>query len=376
MRLPELLDLTLQELLGFESEETPETRRPNDYYLSALIAFFEGNQNKLEAILSEIHTQRGDDFRAVETLVSARMILLRREYSDEIATRLSALAGTHSELQGEAQYLLASLYFDQGCYELAEPLYHDASRSLQALGAKKKALNCLASAIAATSWIHPDKTFIAQYFSLYRQARRLRYAYVEGSALINISREYQKLGALGKALTFVTRALAVCKRDIGGVLYFSALAHYCDLLLDAGRKREALIALEFCRSCDFPEIQATARLLKSKLDSSAGVSCDKAELTPIWREKLTQWVAQNNTTSYARGDTLASMEEQLLHFVAMTPRTRSEMRSFLYGMRIPTEAADSRLKSVIERIRRKRPGLLQYGADEKYHLSSEIPIAS
>lgn len=367
MRLNELLDLTLPELLLIENESRLKNFPAIKAYLSALIAFFEGDEPRLVQILSFVETQNYPECSIVAGLISARIILFRREYSESAVIRLLSIANKQTDWNGEAKYLLATLYFDQGRFHEAEPLYLSAHETLLAIGANKKALNCMASAVAARSWIFPKNTLFAEYWNLYREARRIRYSYVAGSALINLSREFQKLGALGSALRFGIRAIAACKRDIGGISHFSALTHYCDLLIDAGRTYEAELILDYCLAAEFPAVQSSTEILRAKLKSQPLIQCDSKKLTPIWKEKLLDIIKSD------RRPALAPLEDMLLAFIAEHPRTRKELREFLYGRVMPVEVADARLKSVLERVRRKYPGLVTYAErDGIYILSREL----
>ncbi|MNL58796.1 hypothetical protein D3C87_1824650 [compost metagenome] len=61
------------------------------------------------------------------------------------------------------------------------------------------------------------------------------------------------------------------------------------------------------------------------------------------------------------------MEDRLVCLVSCRPRDKFEIIDDLYGEKIDFDAAENRLKNLLNRLRKKRPGLIQL-IDGRYHI--------
>lgn len=351
----DLLDASLEKLTSLALAGLPDSL---EAYRRVLFAFLSGDTAALEVETEKVRNE--PDFPFLVEFTTFRRDYLRESLSEKRVEEFSASAAAGHELwAGEHFMLLAAAEEQRARTAQAQRLYERAAAAYAAMGARGKALRAQFNSVTLLGHLDPKKTLIQENFFLYREAKRLHQPIVMAPALQNISREYQKMGALRMALKYATMAVAASAEDIRGHLYFLAVVHRAHVLHDLGRHAEAEMDLEEARTSAFPSVKAACAALDSLVQGRATAA---PSLTRSWQERVAEFAKKS------RRVTLSDHEERLLQFVSAEPRTKFELVSHLFGDRLDPFAAENRLKNLVYRIRQKLPGLLLL-ENERYFLA-------
>jgi tetratricopeptide (TPR) repeat protein len=359
----QLLEASLEQLVGMEASELP---RSLELYRQVLVNFLNGNLPALSALQERIHAESADwknTFPELELFTELRRLFLVRALSSEEILRLGESApASNSIWRGEFNMLVAAAWEYSDCFPEAIENYREASRSFSKHGMQGKSLRARFNAVTLEGHIDPERRLIQEYFFLYREARKLKQFVVMSAALLNISREYQKIGALKMALKFASRSVASGSPNLGAQNYYLALAHRAHVLFAMDRRIEAKVDYEEASTALFPAVQEACKLL-THLFSAGTQAIDANRLNRSWQERLQ---GEKGKAKFSPN------EEKLLELVSLSPRTKFELMDQLFPG-VEHFAAENRLKNLIFRIRRKAPGLLVTEADR--FLLAEKPVS-
>jgi tetratricopeptide (TPR) repeat protein len=352
-------------------------KSPVSLYSKTLLYFLQGDLASLRrnaVTIEEIAGEGADfaEFSAIVTLTRLRIHLLEQKFDETLVEKALGLTRASPQWRGELLFVVAAYYFDQRRYQEASGYFLKAEHELQKTGASRKALKAFSSHIAALSWIYPDQPLVREYFEIYRKSRKAGETVSAAMALLNLSREYQKLGAIVSAFRVGERGLSLLKGNIGGLAYYYLMLQSAHLLLDLGRFPEAMLRFELCASGRFPEVIAARKILNERLcigipQNSHEAAFPEPSPSPTWRERREH--GEMDSDSRIR---LGALEEKLLRFLCSCPRKKSEICRFLYGDKMKEPTIDARFKSLIERIRNKLPGVLIYDSGRYSIKDSEI----
>jgi hypothetical protein len=135
-------------------------------------------------------------------------------------------------------------------------------------------------------------------------------------------------------------------------------------LLQLGRKQEALSDLTLLKDASLPEAQAAFQLLRSITEDIPFDRRLTQQLTPAWQRKL-----KTGTMLSLPNKALSKLENQLVQALEAGPKDKFEILSALYGSALDPFSAENRFFNLLNRLKKKAPGLVYYQAG-KYHLSS------
>lgn len=363
--LAQLLDLT-PNLSGSEKE-----------YCEILIEYLRGDIDSLEARVSRLSLIRKctlNDISCIYELARIRFLIRKKSISEKNLDQLKAHLNVNSlkVWSGEIHFVLGLAYEHIKDENKAIEHYQESSSELEKIAALKKSVKAGFNAIAAQSRLsnNRNRKFLIEYNQFLRKAKKVGCFSVVGMAYNNTSNEYQKLGALHSALKYSVLALGYLRKyDFGSLDYYTALAQHSHVLIELGRQNEVRLCLEEIRICDFKEIKTIYQLLVYFNDGIQPMQQNQFnELPQFWQEKLNYKNNQNICDSSTEVMALSEHENRVLEFLKDRGRDKYELISFMYGDLIGQESAENRLKNLLNRIRKKRPGLIYY-RNTKYWLS-------
>lgn len=369
MNLAQLLDSNLEELIDLlRKVEDPVLR----IYGEILRLYLQGNVISLRSLLDSLPAQGLPlrDLRMLQSLGRARLRIREKTVDRETLNALEACLELFPDWKCETEFLIAMAYESLEDHGRAKEAYEKAVGPLEKEGAPKKAAKAALNAIACESHIFPDRKLFAEYHQIARQGIRVGASDVAGIAFLNISREYQLLGARLAALKYVNRAISLLQGQTGTRPYFMAIAHRCHVFLELGRREEAQIDFEMIRMSPLPEAQGTIEVLEkliSKTSSSVG-ALQPLRLTPTWEER---WSHAQNHETRLNVTYLAPLEDRLVQFLSRGPKDKFEIIQFLYENKGAFASLDRRLTNLLVRVRKKHPGLLVFSGG-KYRISDEV----
>jgi hypothetical protein len=372
--LKSLLECDREELFS-ANLSVPADRALERLYGQALAAYLDGNLALLEKLEAELRqyaqasgSSESEEANVLALLVKLRICIRKLDRSADAKYGLEELlrnAPRDNPLLSGEMHFVAAMYCEVS-EELASAQRHYATAYTQftEAQAQKRAVKALHNSIAIHSRQDPQWNGRSEYFFLYRKAKAVGARGVAGTALYNISLEQERIGALIPALKSVQRAITLLHRDHGSLPFLLASAHHFHLLLQLGRKQEALSGLTLLKDASLPEAQAAFQFLRSIMEDIPFDTSLTQQLTPAWQRKLKTGAALSLPNK-----ALSKLENQVVQALEAGPKDKFEMLSTLYGSAVETLSAENRFFNLLNRLKKKAPGLVYYQSG-KYHLSS------
>jgi tetratricopeptide (TPR) repeat protein len=348
-------------------------------YRDVIFAFQTSDLRALEGLLSELDAAPMDHRASAEflkKLTDVRLAIRKRALLPEILEALESTKATSEIWEGERAFVLAMAHENRSELPQARDRYLRASELLTKARVHRKALKALMNHVAIESWIDPDdKRLIADFSQVLGRALRLRDRAIAGIAILNISWEWERLGALEVALRYARHAVRFLERDFGSLNFHHGLVHRAHLYYRMGRLPEMEADLTLAESSKSAEIQSALRFLRTLANEKpTRILLEEfqkdPQLTPAWQERLS-W--QLNPEKLSGDRLLSSLESKLISLVSLKPRTSRELLSQLYSGEVGAESARQRLDQLLLRLRKKVPGIILL-REGHYHLHDVPPV--
>lgn len=328
-----------------------------EIYRQTLLAYHRGDLRGVEKIAAEVPPGLSRDVPCLPVLIELRRKILTRDATaPEIDTHERSF-DPESAWYGELLILLAAVCETIEDFHRARSLHVEAAAALEKIGARGKALRAEANAIVDLTNIDPERRYFPEYMVLLKRARKMKQFNIAATTSLNLSREYQRVGALQNALRFCNRAIAAAGSNPGGLTAMLAIAHRAHLLHELNRPREAEVDFELASTSTFPAVQAACAVLADLMRRSPAEAPTNAPTT--WKERAAETAGRLP---------LSAIEEKVIRFVSEKPRGKFEITDHLFGDDVHPLTAENRLKNLIHRIRKKRPGLIVL-KDDRYSLA-------
>ena len=352
--LSQLLALTLDELIALQGIDLKDPVLSQ--YSKVIRAYLESDLTGLQNCLMVASDVR------VRACCQIRLQIRTRSFDQKFLTDFLRQCEGERVWEAESHFLYAMAFETQDQPKVSAEHYFLAYGLFLEVDCERKALRSLFNALVAESRIDPSRMLIHDYMHLAVRARKLGELGLSGVAYLNISREYQKLGARELALKYAREALECSQAEIGSLHYYLIVVHLCHLYLELDRKTEATLEFQRARISKFPEIQEALNVLENRF-----ATCDRLKpeltpqnLTPTWRERIDS----------SPLDPLSDKEQEVLEIIATRPRSKFDLIERVYGVHLPFEVTENRIKVLLNRLRKKRPGLVVRDKD-KYRLSDD-----
>jgi hypothetical protein len=362
MSLAQILDFDLKDLYSFlETNTEGSASEWITIYATVLRHFLRGETLYLKKICYDIESKCGNKMVPLELYVSLklRIGLLDSSLSEDLVEKAAQLARSESEWSGELNMLLGAVCAGRGERLKAKDYYWEAARGFLKIGAYRKEARAKLNVLVERSHLDPNANLIAEYHDLYRYALRkeIRSTLVAGICLLNISREYQILGATLAALRYCERARRLLEIEFGTCPYFLSLAHLCHIYLELKRFIEAKLAYELALAAPFEEVQSALRVLEKAFDMCALEQQNPSKLNSTWAERRLDWLSRKGVETPVK---LSTLEQRLLRSLAAGPKTKLELIANLYGERLSVEIRISRFESLLKTLRKKQTSLVVF----------------
>ncbi len=326
------------------------------FYGGVIVLFLRGEVDQIRILLSSINEELCEhpEKNLVEIATRLRLFIRTGEATHGLVDRATTVMNESStgRWRGEIAMLLATFEAGRQDFKAAKRLFEFAAVELASAGIIRKSLRAQMNVLVCESHFTPNQNLFAKYHDLYRQAvrRDRRETIVATTCLLNISREYQRVGAWLAALKYCNRALIMFERQMGELNYYLTLVHRAEILIALERFVEARVDLDTASLSPFPEVLKAIEAIEAKMQSTK-------------QERL----------SNAPVIKLSSLEEKLLGLLARGPRERIEIVDEIYGERLDHETKQNRFKSLIGTLRKKFPDLVVFESG-KYRLAHEILV--
>lgn len=352
LELAEFLDLNHEQVFATRFRRLPWDL---DLYREVWLAYMSGDREGLLASLKRAELFAEGPARGLALYLRALIALrLRVRFGGDEKVREPAAKDLPLAWRAEFRMVQGLEYSKRGENAHARECWQQAAQDFARARVPRRALRCRANILALHTRASPDqKRLFASFRGVIREAKRLGERSVEGVAWMNLSREYQRVGNLARALETADSAVGLLESESGSLNYFFSVAHRCHVLLDLGRHAPALLDREELGRAQHAEVTAACRVL----DAISGVGLSSPgrwieDLTPTWQER---WDA---IRARIRSPKLTPTEEMLVDLLSNGPKTRKELAHAIYGDQAKTAFALDRLDSLLKYFKKRHTSLL------------------
>ncbi len=251
----------------------------------------------------------------------------------------------------------------------AKDLYLYAQKLFLECGLRKKAAKSFQNSVAAESRINPSRRLIPEYHCAAQMAKDAKDYGTAGTALSNLSREFQLMKAPHVALKIVNEALEYLRLSAYGTYqFYNALCNRCHLNIELEYFNAAIMDFEEASAAPFVEVKAQLGVLQKWIEEigyKPEVKKDSVEekhLRPRWAERMDKASLEQNK--------LSELEAQLVHILLEGSQDRHYLIEKLWGTQSDFFALENRFKQLVHRLRKKEPTLLGFKEGKYFLLDS------
>lgn len=361
----QIVEMNLQDLKILILSQSNDDLINNDsieiMYANVLIAYYENNLDKLKKINAKIKSQnlslQDVEKDWLNKILNLREFLLdyKKINFEEVSIEQSTLnhsINNKSIFQAEYLFLQAKLYERKNLFKISSDFYKRASQAYESLSPKKE-LKSLLNQIAMLSRLNINNHYILEYQSVAEKAQKISDGITYGLCLNNISREYQRMGAYRTALETINKAIEYLIKDFGSLHYYEALTNKIHYSLRLGLINQAKTDFEILKQANFEKIQNDILALEMTFQD------EKYNANPL--KTSMSWIDRLQNKEYqSQLSVLTPSEEKLIEYISTRSLKKSELIDFFSNDESDYTSKDNRLKNLISRIRKKRPGLINY----------------
>lgn len=347
-----VIEAPLETLLNLRRQITmPSGDCEELYYLDAVISYLKGDVQSLFKLVQEMNNEL-----PFYHLAKMRFLIRKKELSaldiENFVKSVSALT-LNDVILGEAYFLSGYASWTIKEHISAQAYYEKAILNLDKSGAHRKALKAAQNLLACKTCENENLKLIPEYHAIFLRALNIRDHVTCGLTMMNVSREYQRLGALNMALKTINSSIKYLNVDVGTLHYYLALAHRAHLYFEMNVYNKAIEDVEACLSSDFSEVHDVVKVLELIDLNEKNQKTNFLNLNPTWVMR-----AKNFQNEKSRKLVLTDIEEKILFFLRKGPIDKMSLAVKVYGDKIDLESAENRIKSVLTRFRKKHPNLI------------------
>lgn len=323
-------------------------------YCKGLVAYLTGNNQELLSIINKIKSMTSDlsEKNLQETLVIILelRLLVREKNLIELQKNILEMENLHSSIHesylGEYHFVLARVYELFPNYEKAAKNYRQAAVYYQRQGLNKKYLKSLFNAMVHVEYL-TGIISLDEYHKMLKLAIQERDRSILGCILQNLSFQLLFSGSYNSALKLCKQSLRVLRYEGESLNYQMVELNLAHLYYLLGYVAELTKLENKLENSKYPEIRAGIGLLKV-----ADFPDNKENYSLGW-----SWRLQKKISSLPK---LSELEDKLMGYLILSPRTRSELIAYLWPILREGEATTDRLKKVLARLKSKRPQAIVY----------------
>ena len=351
LNFKDIIEAPLADLISWQRDADVVPPTDQSLYISVLVNYLQSSISNLKTSVDQLLENESP----LALIASIRLKIRTKELVlADLNDYNEAIKNESCDMfLGEAYFVAGYGAWTIGCFDEAIAYYDKSKKHLKACGAHKKALKVAQNLLATKTCIDPELKCIPEYHSIYVEAKKLKDFATCGLVLMNISREYQKLGALTLALRTANQAIVFFKKEVGTLHYYLALAHRAHIHLQM-KSHLALADIEECLTSDFQEVRQAISVLEKIETQAENLAVAPTVLNPTWRDRLSSY--RKETAVDAK---FHEAEEKVFAILARGAKDKFELIQELYGDKIDFNSAENRLKNLLFRIRKKSPDLIK-----------------
>ena len=349
-------------LMALEEDLAPDLAR----YVRALNAYHRGDVAEVEALAAAAAPS------AINDLIRLGLACMREP---DAAVNLDAFyeRARGGPWAGEAAALIGHSRGRLNDHLGAIEWFQVAARELARAGAARKALDMRLNAFVGRTHLDDSRTYVPEYRAFAERARAFDPPAFRTLALslLNLSREYEHLGALTKAETTVDEALALEGWQPFARLNVECLIQKASLLAKRGAVAQARSCLDLARAHPDPDmIPGWEEALRLVATASEGALKAPRARRKRGRRELAHWTTLRENGAFAlRPRPYSPREEAVVQALADEPLEFGSLADRAYGDVASALSRRERLKTLLAYFRKRHPGILRK-SDSVYLLAN------
>jgi tetratricopeptide (TPR) repeat protein len=341
-----IVEANLEELLALKisSKFDADFNQSMRLLLEGLVAYYKNDNGLLLELYAELECLQEPELR----LITKLRIMIRQKSIDiveiESIVRDSSLLNFNAILLAEIYFLSAVAAQSIKRFDLSQSYFLMASNLFESQHCYKKSVRALFNHVSAFSCLKPNSKLFVEYNLLYKKALQAQEYSTAAASLVNISREFQLLGANDVAVDYAKQASNLLNEKLfGSREHGLALVHLAQLYFQIERNIEALKCFQFALNISHSEVQSACSVLSEKYNLNFKTLTNKCT-TPSWDERI----AEKKTSK-----SLGRLEAIILFCLSTGPKTKHELILELYPDDMDFEFKENRFKNLLNRLRNK-----------------------
>ena len=306
-----IIEANLEELTGLRRSLQGIDDSMEKLYVRILYHFIKNDISELQKV-SEfvVNSKLPDDFKfTVKLRFMYKAMLLNDKMMDEFFIRVTAGKMTLC-FKAESYFVLALAYQRSKNFKLAQECFEKASEAYDEVGSAKKSLRSWANSVAALSCEKPDSFLIPEYKYIYEKSFELEEWPTCVGALVNLSRELQRVGGMASALSRISEAEKIAEK----FMYFSREHHLCllqkaHIISSLGHLSERRDLMAILLKSPYAEVKDSFEVLNAKLKKEV-LNLGQSVL-PTWAER-----AENSDSEFENKFESNSLESVLIEVLS------------------------------------------------------------
>ncbi len=361
--LAQIVSSSLMQLYSIKNELKVSTQV--DFYLNALIYYFEGDQQKLQSLISDYLSKY--NFHEYVFLAQLRLEQLKKdEVSFELVNQNSNILRDQRSLVW-AEYLSINARFHdlRGRDNEAWKLYDSAAKIYANFGVHNKSLRQQLNSLICLERLNSSSNdYIKKYRRLLFLGLNHKENMIVATCLTIISQRFFYLGAYNLSLKYINRSiLFYSKSNVGSINYFNSIAHRVLILHLIGHTDRAQKEIEYLKISQHNEISQLYTHLNYILKyNELPKNINVLSIPQSWIFYFSEFKTKI---------TLSTQEESLIGILIRKNYTRRELIEKLWGSNIVSEFLILRFKKLMNRLRSKSKHLITFSFG-KYEINSSL----
>lgn len=350
----------LELILDLELSQKNHNEKVALLYAKVMNAYYHSELETLNLLAQKIDESKD---LIISQIINFRIKLRKGNITEDIVHSLEKCKN-ESIWDGEIDFILGFYYSRQCDHESAKKSFLSAYSNYKEYSCLKKSMLSLQNYLTAECHLNPNKRMIPERKLLLKKSIEANALNTAGMASMDLSMEYEEIGALEMSLTCAKDALKYMSGHEETYQYGCVLVHYTRLCFKLNLLDEANHNLSILKSYS---IDAISEKVRSLVEIQRGITPSEFghNIMPWWQRHL-----KKNGQKVKLG----KLGTRLMEILSEGPTSKEDLISKLYNAKIDYEALENRFNVLLSRVRKVVPDLIIFQDDGHYALKKDDVI--
>ncbi|MDA9951353.1 helix-turn-helix domain-containing protein [Oligoflexaceae bacterium] len=344
-----IIQLTSQELfkvIHSTSDDSAEL-----HYARCVYAYLTADIKSLSRLILQFESFQSLRARAYQDIARLRMQVRKNEVQQVSIERIKSHCGLSVALDGEIFFVCGQanerLEKEKKVYEY----YCLSYEAFKSAGLLKKAVLAAMNMVACKDRMQPSSILMPEYFNIIAMAKEAKAYSPQGTALLNVAREFSLAKSYVAALKYCNEAVDLLREHMyGSYQYHFALCNRCEIYCKLGDAKAALADYEEASLSEIPEIKGALSVLVNKISKARKSSLKgRRRSVSTWRNRLDGVDVR-----------FTKMEIKLIEILEAGTLRFEDLSERLYEEKAADETKSNRVRQLIFRLRKKIPQCIKH----------------